>query len=361
MKKTAALSLLLALLLCLSACGLQDALFDFGIFGGGTTPASTPGIELEDGPSDSGPAVEYTEDDRSYGYYYDQLSDNAKSVYRTIYADSLNREGIAIAFKDAVTASGAEEEADALKKELQASIMSLVQPALDALIFDHPQIFWISMGGSTFSIPMHQTKEEGALSLSVSSLVFNLAFQEGLEETDILRLRAALDEAVVTYPEKTASRYETLAIMHKKLCEGIVYEKNAPHAHDVIGGLVDGLAVCDGYARAFKLLCDAYEIPCVVVVGDAIQNGQTDPHAWNYVEMEDGKWYAVDVTWNDSESTPTQHYFLVGADTLQASLSVGSFAHSHRPDGMFSAGNYSPFSFPALERTRYSPTLLNNE
>lgn len=59
--------------------------------------------------------------------------------------------------------------------------------------------------------------------------------------------------------------------------------------------------VCEGYARAFKLLCDQLDIPCVLVTGVA-RNSQDDTgelHMWNEVKMENGKWYAVDVTWND--------------------------------------------------------------
>ena len=59
--------------------------------------------------------------------------------------------------------------------------------------------------------------------------------------------------------------------------------------------------VCEGYARAFKVLCDRSGIPCILVVGDAQPDGESSPehHMWNEVQMEDGLWYAVDVTWND--------------------------------------------------------------
>ena len=57
--------------------------------------------------------------------------------------------------------------------------------------------------------------------------------------------------------------------------------------------------VCEGYAKAFKYLIDQMEIPCVMVIGQATNtNGQTENHAWNYVQIENN-WYAIDCTWDD--------------------------------------------------------------
>lgn len=58
--------------------------------------------------------------------------------------------------------------------------------------------------------------------------------------------------------------------------------------------------VCEGYARAFKVLCDTLEIPCVLTSGYARSTaaGTPEQHMWNDVCI-DGQWYAVDVTWND--------------------------------------------------------------
>ncbi len=63
--------------------------------------------------------------------------------------------------------------------------------------------------------------------------------------------------------------------------------------------------VCEGYARALKVLCDRLGIPCVLVDGQALADAEADlrgPHLWNYVEL-DGAWYGVDVTWNDVEAS----------------------------------------------------------
>lgn len=56
----------------------------------------------------------------------------------------------------------------------------------------------------------------------------------------------------------------------------------------VYGLLLEGIAVCDGFSQTFKLLCSELNIPCIIM-GNA-------GHAWNLVQMEDGKWYRVDLT-----------------------------------------------------------------
>lgn len=61
------------------------------------------------------------------------------------------------------------------------------------------------------------------------------------------------------------------------------------------------VAVCDGYAKLFKTLCDYAGIPCEVISGYAKCHVEKNEkfrtnHTWNAV-MIDGKWYLLDVTW----------------------------------------------------------------
>lgn len=72
------------------------------------------------------------------------------------------------------------------------------------------------------------------------------------------------------------------------------YNKNTiPHSsHNVEGVLMDGRAVCEGYAKTFKMLLDKVGIESVIV------SSQTMNHAWNMVLL-DGEYYHVDATWND--------------------------------------------------------------
>ena len=72
----------------------------------------------------------------------------------------------------------------------------------------------------------------------------------------------------------------------------LVLQRDAHYAETV---LFDGHGVCDGYAEAFKILMNSVGIECKVIYGRVGNAG----HAWNQVRL-DGKWYNVDVTWDDT-------------------------------------------------------------
>lgn len=84
-------------------------------------------------------------------------------------------------------------------------------------------------------------------------------------------------------------------------------------------------AVCEGYARAFKYICDMSNfnsswIDCQIVSGKINGGGK---HMWNIVRMNDGLNYVIDPTWmdEDDESDPLAvdaNWFLKGAPSGSA-------------------------------------------
>ena len=60
-----------------------------------------------------------------------------------------------------------------------------------------------------------------------------------------------------------------------------------------------GRAVCDGYAKAFQQMAESAGFEVIKVNGIGVNSsGTTETHAWNQVKV-DGKWYNIDVTWDD--------------------------------------------------------------
>ncbi len=126
--------------------------------------------------------------------------------------------------------------------------------------------------------------------------------------------------------------------------------------------------VCEGYARALKLLCQELDIPCVLAEGSAVvsANGTPGGHMWNLVQV-DGAWYAVDVTWNDpyvsTKDVPVSGYestefALLGSQTM---CSIGlTFAQSHTEANKTTTESLSYINGPVLSQEAYvfPPTVV---
>ena len=109
------------------------------------------------------------------------------------------------------------------------------------------------------------------------------------------------------------SELEKEQAVYKWLCENCKYDYRhyeipnaAPReSYEPYGAIVNGSAVCLGYATAFQLFMDVLDIECLTVVGAAFSS--REDHAWNMVKI-DGEWYCVDATW-DCGSVPRNFQF----------------------------------------------------
>lgn len=73
-------------------------------------------------------------------------------------------------------------------------------------------------------------------------------------------------------------------------------------SYNAYGALVDGQAVCNGYAIAYSYLLQQSGIESYVLASDVMN------HAWNLIRL-DGSWYHVDVTWDDPVFTSGKTFF----------------------------------------------------
>ena len=70
------------------------------------------------------------------------------------------------------------------------------------------------------------------------------------------------------------------------------YTLNSKTMYDL---LINGKGTCGSYALSFKDAMDKLGIECTVVLTDDLS------HCWNQIKI-DGKWYNVDVTWDENYS-----------------------------------------------------------
>ena len=134
------------------------------------------------------------------------------------------------------------------------------------------------------------------------------------EQTD--RMRVALDlEAgrIIAGFGQAADDHEKLLAIHDAIVLSCTFSETGSNAATAYGALVDGSAMCEGYAFAFSYLCTAAGIENYVVSGT---NEKGEPHLWNKVVCS-GEWYNVDCTWDDpilkydNEKYLKHDYFLV--------------------------------------------------
>ena len=126
---------------------------------------------------------------------------------------------------------------------------------------------------------------------------------------------------------------------------------NANLSHQAYSCLIAGDAyepVCDGYAKAVKMVCDLLEIPCALA--------SSDTHMWNNIKMDDGDWYNLDLTWDDANDQAISYdYFLIGSQTV-----VDGQAFSRQPDHVeenpwqeSSDLNHVNFGYPVKNQKAY--------
>lgn len=136
------------------------------------------------------------------------------------------------------------------------------------------------------------------------------------QDAELLNAAQAVHDALVT---PGMSEYEQVKAFHDYIVNNAEYRDTGDRGHSAAGALLDGLAVCDGYANALDLLCYLSGIECICIKGKATNStGQAGIHAWNKVKI-DGQWYNVDVTWDDPVSTRPilrYDYFLVSDNDL---------------------------------------------
>ena len=86
--------------------------------------------------------------------------------------------------------------------------------------------------------------------------------------------------------------------LHDSVVKSVAYDyeslkkSDCFNAHSIVGAFIDRKAVCEGIAKAFKLLCNEYGIKCIVVLGKANKDGifeDDDYHGPQCYASLDGK------------------------------------------------------------------------
>ena len=116
-------------------------------------------------------------------------------------------------------------------------------------------------------------------------------------------------QAMESRVKKLARQAESLdekgkqLFIHDFIVKNVKYDKlKKEYSHEIIGALGNSVAVCEGIAKAVKILCDALGIWCIVALSEANPDkGIKYRHAWNVVRIN-GSYYHMDATFDNTLS-----------------------------------------------------------
>lgn len=301
--------------------------------------------------------------------FYAALNARQKDVYNGILNGAKPQAGFeiplsaSINFTTVLDANGD----PVLPDSVVYTCIETVVGALSALMDDHPEMFWV--GNFDWGYMYEGTAyTDGTADIRLVGLAVQFDLPEGYASWNAVKTAYDQMMQVAGSVQITgANRFEQLKAIHDWIAKRVDYDTEFAYATSYYATsvfLAPYITVCEGYAEAFKMLCDRAGIPCIVVVGDA-----GEPHAWNYVKMEDGNWYAVDVTWDDQnyengDDLIFYDFFLRGANSTEIFFhdeneAATAFKNSHKPLGdRYGDGSIYKLSYPALAEEGYTRMLL---
>lgn len=165
-----------------------------------------------------------------------------------------------------------------------------------------------------YAFTMHcKTMQDGSAELTIE--IANRARQEQAEmfAQGIVR---SLDLNGMDVRSKLLALHDWLIVhcAYDMSVEGVETLDGSDAQFTAAGALIDGSAVCMGYARAYQMLCSAAGIEVFFVVSEPMN------HAWNGIVL-DGQVLYIDCTYDDPvpdrPDIASHEFFLVDAPTLR--------------------------------------------
>lgn len=153
---------------------------------------------------------------------------------------------------------------------------------------DNPEIFY----STTFKYKFYQDSGN-------AEMIPEYMFEKSKIQDHQKAMKSRVEK--LARPAMKMSEQEKLLYIHDFICENVYYDKlKKAYSHEIIGPLGQGVGVCEGIAKAVKILCDALGIWCIIALSEANpEQGIKYRHAWNVVRIN-GKYYHLDATFDNS-------------------------------------------------------------
>ena len=188
-------------------------------------------------------------------YFYNQLENYSKIVYQALEVNKENMKtgNYTIQLGNSFdTILNQDNGDDVLGKYFQS--------ALEAYTYDNPEIFYLNPNKMYLNI---ETITRG------NKVTYNVFINSGLQENyfiDDISSKEQIDNEMEQIEQvkdrilqnKTNDVYKNIKMVHDYLIDNIEYDTSVSkqNIYNIYGAMVNGVCVCEGYARSFKYIMD---------------------------------------------------------------------------------------------------------
>ncbi len=196
-------------------------------------------------------------------------------------------------------------------------LIGLIQVGVVPVLAEEPVAQEMTVSGADINEPIEDTilpPEDIVLEPELGAVI-----QSYLTDAAVSTAKNVVNQA------KTKNDYEKLVYYRNWICNNVNYDSSVDsnnvelQVNNVFDGNISTGCSCQGYANAFKYLCDLTSfndsrIKCYVIWGKVDQGNGIFGHAWNMIQMDDGDIYFVDLTMRDTYSHPnkSEYDFFLG-------------------------------------------------
>lgn len=220
--------------------------------------------------------------DNGSKFYYSRLSDGEKNLYNKI-CEALLR------FEPALSVHAG------MGKAFTVDTKKIMM----AVLFDNPVFFYLDRK----NVVVKQTP-----------MYIQLAFHYDYSKEEADKLWAEVENRVELFIKNSIKPGMSALAKQLKVHNFLytVHTAEPPYDKDsfsVVGALVRGACVCEGFAKTYKLLCDRLGIASIVVIGEALPpGGQRIAHSWNITRIN-GITAHTDASWDSRYGGAAYDYF----------------------------------------------------
>ncbi len=220
--------------------------------------------------------------DKGSKFYFSRLRDGEKNIYGKIC-------GALLRFEPALS----------LHAGMGKAFSVDTHKIIEAVLFDNPVFFYVNRS----RIVVKQTP---------MYIQLNFQYTHEKEEAESLweQIEQKINDFIGKNIKQGMSPLAKQIAIHRHM--GLISASSPPYEKDdfsVVGALIKGRCVCEGYAKAYKLFCDRVGIASIVVLGDAVRpDGTKEPHAWNITRIN-GVTAHTDACWDAQFGVSSYDYF----------------------------------------------------